>query len=236
MTSYKTWSRAAGILALCGGLAVVLGVIGLKHTFGYPEIIRAEPGVIMQRLFQTRDIVPYLYYFGVGGAGVCLLFFAVFFSGLLNKYGEDFWSSLGRICGIISGILLYVGIIRYSILFPKLALLRNSSLYDNNTIDLIFIAMNTYAGEAIAEHAQFIFTSLMLCFFALSARRTRLLPLWMSIFAVVIAIIDIIGNLEHFGYSFAFIFNRTGPKLFALWLLITGIILIFKKHNDTDTI
>lgn len=231
MSTEQSSARGAGIVALCGSLAIIAGVTGLKVSFGYPNIIRAEPSVIMEKLYETKNIVPYLYYFGVGGAGICVLFFSILFAKQLQQKGDEIWSSLGKTCGIISGALLYVGIIRYSILFPKLATLRHSATYDPKMIDLLFTTMNTYVGESVAEHSQFLFTSLMMVFFGIASLRTKLLPLWMVLFSFAIAVVDLIGNLEHFGFTFAFWFNRTGPKMFAIWLLIVGITLLTGKSG-----
>ena len=224
-------STLAGIFACLGGLVIIAGVTALKHVFGYPEIIRAEPGVLLERLHQTREIVPYLYYVGVGGAGVCILLFAVVFEKLLCRYGEETLSALGKVCGVVGGALLYVGIIRYSILFPRLAAMRHSGSYDNETLDLIFKAMNTYIGDSVAEHVQFTFTSLMLLFFNLSIIRTRVLPKPIAWFGLVTVVVLLVGNLEQFGFPFAFQFNRTGAKMLAAWLLASGISLLYRRNR-----
>ena len=158
--------------------------------------------------------------------------FSVLFEKILKNAGEEIWSSLGKVCGIISGILLYAGIIRYSILFPKLAVMRHSGMYNTETIDLIFKAMNTYIGDSLAEHVQFTFTSFMLLFFGISILRTKVLPKWIPIFGFIITAVLIIGNLEQFGIKYAFIFNRTGAKLLAVWLIFTGIALLKKKDAE----
>ncbi len=222
---------AAGLSAVCGGVAIISGVAGLTQVFGYPDIIRQSPSVIMEKLYETRHIVPFLYYFGVGGAGLSTIFFAVFFGKMLRLKGDDTWAAPGKICGVISGTLLYIGIIRYSILFPKLAELRHTGEYPPEMIDLVFRTMNIYVGESVAEHAQFLFTALMMTFWGISICKTRLLPLWLAYSAFIIALVDIIGNFEHFGFSFAFAFNRTGPKMYALWMLISGAILIYDSFG-----
>ena len=142
MPTSKSLSLATGLLALGGGIAVISGVTGLTQIFGYPDIIRQTPSVIMEKLYETRHIVPFLYYFGVGGAGLSTIFFATLFGKMLQLKGDDTWAPLGKICGIISGLLLYVGIIRYSILFPKLAELRHLNEYPPEMIDLVFRTMN----------------------------------------------------------------------------------------------
>ena len=229
MKNQKILLGMSGFFALLGGTVIIAGASALKHFFGYPDIIRADPATILERLYSTSHIVPYLYYFGVGGAGICLAFFAVTFEKALKNSGEEVFSSLGKICGITAGILLYAGIVRYSFLFPRLAEMRHSGLYNTETIDLIFKAMNTYIGDSIAEHVQFTFTSFMFIFFGLSIRKTNVLPKWTGYFGFITAAVIIIGNLEQFGFKFAFMFNRTGAKLLALWLLSSGVILLYKS-------
>lgn len=223
--------NVSGILAILGGSVAIVGFILLNKIFGYPEIIRAEPSVLLNRLFDTKHIVPYLYYIGVGGAGLCIIFFSTLYSQIQIDRGENTYSSMGKISGIISGLLLYAGIIRYSILFPQLAVLRESNQFNNETIDLIFKAMNTYIGDSLAEHVQFTFSSLLVLFFSLSNLKTETVSKWISYFGFILTVILVIGNLEQFGLSFAFIFNRLGGDLLAIWLIINGISLCLKKNR-----
>ncbi len=162
---------------------------------------------------------------------MCILLFSILFEKILKDAGEEVWSSLGKVCGIITGILLYAGIIRYSILFPKLAVMRQSGMYNTETIDLIFKAMNTYIGDSLAEHVQFTFTSLMFLFFGISIIRTEVVSKWIAIFGFIIMVVLIIGNFEQFGMKYAFIFNRTGAKMLAIWLIVTGCALLLKRKK-----
>lgn len=231
MNQEKTLFSLTGAIAIGGGLCVVCGITALKHFFGYPDIIRAEPAIIMQKLHEMRQIVPYLYYAGVGGAGLCMFFFSILFGKILNNAGEQVWSMLGKTCGIVAGVLLYVGIIRYSILFPTLAAMRGSGLYNVEMIDLIFKAMNTYIGESIAEHAQFTFSAFMFLFFGLSIMKTKVLPRWIAFFAIATTVVILVGNLEQFGFKFAFFFNRTAAKMLAVWLICAGTALVHLRSK-----
>jgi hypothetical protein len=166
-----------------------------------------------------------------GAGSVHFSFFGFLFERGSRERGEEVWSSLGRVCGVITGILLYAGIIRYSILFPRLAVMRHSGLYSTETVDIVFRAMNTYIGDSLAEHVQFTFTSLMFLFFGISIIRTRIVSKWIAFFGFFIMAVLIIGNMEQFGAEWAFIFNRTGAKLMALWLIVAGIALLFKSSR-----
>lgn len=224
-----------GVVGIVGGLLVLMTVLGLKHFFGYPDIIRAEPGIIMQKLHAMRHVVPYIYYFGFGGAGFCMILFAMLFGKLLNDSGEEILSSIGKVSGIVAGVLLFVGIIRYTILFPELAAMREAGVGDPAVIDVIFTVMNLYAGESVAEHAQFTFASFMYLFFGLSLLKAGLLPRWVAFLGILTAVVIWIGNLEQFGFDFAFAFNRTAAKLMALWLFCAGLVLVLKARKKSDT-
>lgn len=241
MNTQMRITKITGSIALFASLLCFFCImIGLKNIFGYPEIIRQEPSVIMEKLYQTRLIVPYLYYFGIGVTGVCIAIFSILFAKILKSHGDDIWSSLGKTCGIISGVLLYAGILRYSILFPQLSIMRHNQMYDPKTIDLIFNSMNTYIGVTLAEHVQFTFTALMFFFFGMSIRKTKLMNKYMVYYSFLAMIVTLIGNLEPFGFSFAFAFNRTAAKLLILWLFLSGIFLIIQKEktvlSKTNTI
>jgi hypothetical protein len=225
----------AGIIAATGALVIFAGVTALKNVFGYPDIIRAEPGVIMERLATTVHITPYLYYFGVGGAGICMFLFSILFGRILAREGEDIFSALGRGSGMVAGVLLYAGIIRYSILFPRLSELRGSGIYDDKTIDLVFYSLNSYIGDSLAEHAQFTFTAIMILCFGISILRTKVINRWVAVFGFITVPVIIIGNLEQFGVKAAFAFNRSGAKMLAIWLLFAGISLIIKGVKTKAT-
>jgi hypothetical protein len=227
----KNLMRVTGFLMVFGGCIAMIGFIILGPVFGYPEIIRAEPSVLLKKLHEQRHLVPYLYYIGVGGAGLCLLFASILFRKILRQAGEDLWSELGQFCGMISGLLLYAGIIRYTFLFPFLAEQRASGKYPSETVDLVFMAFNKYVGDSIAEHVQFTFTSLMFVFFGIAILKTKVVNKWIGWFGIIVSAILIYGNTEMFGVSSAFIFNRIGADLIGVWTIAVGINLLIGSRS-----
>ncbi|MCF8128301.1 MAG: DUF4386 family protein [Deltaproteobacteria bacterium] len=221
-----------GVLAIVSSLMVTTCFILLAKTFGYPEIIRQSPEVILTRLYEQRHIVPYLYYVGVGLGGLCIFVTSILLRKILDPDGKAILPHLGQFCGVMSGFLLYVGIIRYVILFPFLAELRASGRYDTQTIDLVFSAFNTYVGVSVAEHVQFTFTSLMLIFFGIAVLKGKILGKWTGYFALLTAVVLLYGNLEPFGMPKSFFFNRLGSKLIAIWLLWVGVNLLLKNKGS----
>lgn len=231
MHSKNNLNTSTGILAIIGSLTVVICFILLGKTFGYPEIIRQSPEVILNRLYEQRHIVPYLYYIGVGLGGLSIIIISILLRLIFRSEEEKVWAELGSTFGILSGLLLYAGIVRYTFLFPYLAEQRVRGAWDPETIDLIFNAFNIYVGVSVAEHVQFTFTILMLLSFSTAIIKYKRLHRCVGYFGVATAIVLAYGNLEVFGAPGAFLFNRAGSKMIALWLLLTGISLLSKKGN-----
>lgn len=226
----KLLSVVSGILLIFGGILATTGFVLLEKYFGYPEIIRETPQIILEKLYETRHIVPYLYYINVGGAGICVFFVSLLLRKIFQLAGDDTWSYLGKYCGMVMGICLYAGIIRYTFLFPLLAQFRIEGNYDPEIIDLVFEAFNTYIGNTIAEHVQFTFMFFWVLFFSLAILKTRIINKWIAIFGIILSIIIFYGNLEFFGVHGAFWANRHGADFVGLWTIALGINLIWIRN------
>jgi len=206
----------------------------LGKTFGYPEIIRQSPEVILNRLYEQKHLVPYLYYVGVGLGGLSIIITSILLRRIFRSEEEKIWAELGSTFGILSGLLLYTGIVRYTFLFPYLAEHRVRGTWDPATIDLVFNAFNIYVGVSVAEHVQFTFTIIMLLAFSTAIVKYGRLHRWVGYFGFATAVILAYGNLEVFGAPGAFLFNRAGSKMIALWLLLTGFSLLLKRNTAAD--
>ncbi|MBI5118135.1 DUF4386 family protein [Candidatus Poribacteria bacterium] len=233
-TNNKVLFIVSGILSISAGVIATICFLFLGKIFGYPEIIRETPQVILGKLYETRNLVPYLYYIGVGGAGICIFFLSLLLRKIFQLAGDDIWGYLGQYCGMVVGICLYAGIIRYTFLFPFLARLRAEGIYDPKTIDLVFEAFNTYVGESIAEHVQFTFMFFWLLFFSIAILKTRIINKWIAVLGVVLSIVIFYGNLELFGAPGAFLANRQGSDFVALWAVALGVNLIWARNTKPE--
>lgn len=220
-----------GLLSVSAGLLFFAAMLLLRKYFGYPDMIRAEPAVLLRALYEQRGVVPFVYYLGIGGGGMCVLLSTLLARKVFELYGEGIWSYLGSYCGMISGFLLYTGIIRYTFLFPFLAEKRVQGTYDAATIDLVFQAFNQYVGNSLAEHAQFTFTTLYLISFSIAILKTGVLPQWVAFQGFISAVVILYGNGEFFGFPGAFVANRIGSGLMALWLLSFGSAMLWNSRE-----
>jgi hypothetical protein len=210
----------AVLMAVCFGL--------LAQTFGYPEIIREAPGVILTELFQGIHVVPYLYQ-GVAYSGLLLIFEAILFKKSFENETNEVWLDLGQISGVLSGFVFLMGLMRWAVLIPWLAQLYATRQADPKVLELLFEAFNTYIGFSVAEHLGFLFLSLMGLFWGVTILRTNLIPAWVGWLGLLLGVWVIYGNTEIFHFPFAFLANRVGAELLGGWNIIIGVYLILKK-------
>lgn len=222
---------AAGITSILAGLLPAIG-FQLLGNYGYPELIRETPQVILGTIYDTGNALPYLYYIGIGGAGIGIFFVALLLGKIFQLAGDDTWGYLGKYCAMVDGLCLYGGIIRWTFLFPMLARFRAEGAYDTKTVDLVFEAFSTYVGDTIAEHVGFTFMFLWVLFFSIAILKTGVLNRWLAVVGVALSLLVLYGNLEFFGAPGAFWANREGADWVALWAIALGVNLLWRRNTQ----
>lgn len=224
--------KISAIISIISAAFIAAGFTLLGMTFGYPDIIRAETSVILGKMYEQQDTVPYIFY--LLSIGALLLIFVSFFLKKLFDGTNNIFAELGQICGIITGILFGTGILRYFTLFPLLAEYQAKGA-NPETIDIVFNSFQTYTGQTITEHVMFMFLSLMTLMFSIAFIKSGYLNKFVAYFGILSAIILFYGNFELFGLPMTFVFNRYGSDLCGVWLLLVGIFLLFKKELPKKT-
>ena len=227
--------RTAGFAGLLAGIAAFGAMVFLKVLFGYPDIIRAEPAVILHRLAERIGTVPLVYYFGIGMSGVLMGAFYIHLYKIARSAGDEDFAPYGCFCGATAGTLLFVGILRYAFLFPLLALQREANPGNAVLIENIFYAMNMYVGNSVAEHAQFIFSGIALYMMGRSILRYKYVPAANGYFALVASFLLFYGSAEPFGLPLAFAVNRIASAAMVLWLFFMGAAFLRKRSDPRVT-
>lgn len=222
MTNLAIVTKSSAILSILAALFICISMIGLYFTFGYPKIIRKDTLTILHKLHEGRKSIPYLYYlFGLGG--FLIVFASISISKVEEMHSEYLFSDFGKVSGIIYGVLLFAGIVRYSKLFPEIAEWH----YDNKVSDkqaiILFEAFNKYVGETVTEHVAFIFLAVMIFFNSVSMILTGCTSGFIGYSGIVVSAGLLIGNLEFLGLKKVFVINRIFSSLGGIWLLLLGI-------------
>lgn len=232
----KAFRAVAGGLLVLASLLLTVAFVLLRKYFGYPEVIRQGPKTILPRLHEMSNLVPYLFYAGVGGAGLSVFFASPLLAKIFAHAGDGLWASLAKYCGMAAGLCFYAGILRWTFLFPQLARLRAEGAYDPKTIDLVFEAFHTYVGETVAEHVGFTFLTSWLLFVSLAVLKTRLLNRWIGYTGLLLAGVIVYGNLEFFHLPGAFWANRKGVDGVGVWFLALGINLVLTMRKSKPAV
>lgn len=215
----------AGILSIVAALFIGGSMIALMRTFEYPKIIRKDPIYILEKMNQKGKIVPALFYFfGIGG--FLIVFASIAFEQLEYKGGEMVLSQFAMVSGIVYGVLLFIGILRYFRLFPQLAIWYEQGKIQEENARSIYHVANTYIGETVCEHVAFLFLSVMILCNSVSLYLSHLIGITLSIGGIIIAIGMMIGNVEFLGVKKVFVINRVFSSLSAVWLLVIGICIL----------
>lgn len=215
----------AGILSIAASLCIGGSMIGLMITFEYPKIIRKDPVYILKKINRVGKTIPFLFYiFGMGG--FIIVFASIAFEQFERESGEMIFSQFALVSGIIYGILLFIGILRYFKLFPQLAALYEQQQITEKSVREIYQIVNIYIGETMCEHVAFLFLSVMILCNSISLLTLKIVGNGLGIGGIVIAIGLLIGNTEFLGIKKVFIVNRIFSSLSAIWLLTIGFCLL----------
>ncbi len=227
----KTLFIITGITTIVQAVLMAAGFGLLAQIFGYPEIIREKPGVVLTELHKHASVVPYLY-LGVAYSGGLVVFVAVLLKKVFEKETNAVWVDLGQISGVLSGFTFLFGLMRWLVLFPWLADLYANQQADPKILELLFEAFNSYVGFSVAEHVGFLFLSLMLIFFSLTILNSKLIPAWVGWLGLLVGLWVAYGNAEVFHLPFAFLVNRIAPEISVVWCVLIGVYLILAKAPE----
>lgn len=139
--------RLLGLAFILFVLAANAAFIALQMTFGYDDILREPPGVVLER-------------FAAGGPTLILIWLAfalaaAAFAPLALAFGKSAEAAWGRAMpiattlGVVSAALQSVGLARWVFVVPGLATLHPS---DPQTAEALFQVIHAYGGVAIGEH------------------------------------------------------------------------------------
>lgn len=216
---------SAAIFSIVSSLLICGSILGLALTFGYPKIIRKEPLVILEKLYQKRKSVPFFFYL-FGFSGFFLVFASILIGQVEEMNGELIFSECGKLCGIIYGVLLFTGITRYTKLFPQISRWHSEHSMSDQGAARLFQSFNIYIGETVTEHIAFIFLSAMIFCSSISTILSGCIASWIGSSGILIATGLMIGNLEFLGLKKAFMINRVFSSLGGIWLLVLGLGLL----------
>lgn len=212
-----TLQRFAGLAMIAVPVVFMAVFTALQMTFDYPGILRQPASEILAG-------------FSAGGTGLLALWYVFMLSALAfipvgvlsglwlwerNQVAAAFAATFGILAGLVQGM----GLLRWVILVPSLA--QDSA--DPAVTQAVFDAFHLYAGAGIGEHFGYLFTALWTISVAAALWHSHRL---LAGIGTVLALGVLAGMAEPFGFTWAGIINAAAYTLWAVWLVVLGIIIL----------
>jgi hypothetical protein len=225
----------AGILLIVVPVAFNVAFFALGKSFDYPEILRKEPDEILRR-------------FAAGGSGLILRWEALLLSALamlplaavvaVALGASPTLTVLSTAVGASAALVQALGLVRWPFAVPELAR-RHASAGEGpegeaarRSIEAMFATLHRLLGVGVGEHLGYLLTGLWTLLVAASVLSTTVLPGWLGVIGLPIAVALLIGTLEFVGPN-----ERAGWPLagtmvpiayiaWSIWLIALGVFLL----------
>lgn len=231
-------SRRAGYLLMGSVIAILVPYTILTLTFDYPDVLRKQPGIILEN-------------FNQGGTALILTWFAFALSGIplylaYLSVGEKIEKQLPQFrwitnLALVSVLLQMVGLLRWVFIVPVLAtdFVNSDSLADKELVVIVFKAFHQFLGVVLGEHLGQLLTVIWTFFFVRAALKLNHIPKWLAVFGYYAAAIYGLGQSELIATSipsfpvvpFA---GFVGSTLWLIWLFLLGF--KFQKSPSINSI
>jgi hypothetical protein len=212
-------------------IAFNLAFFELGRAFDYPNILRKEPDEILRR-------------FAAGGSGLILRWEALLLSAMamlplvaLLAVGLGASAPLtvaSIVVGSAAALVQAIGLVRWPFAVPELA--RRYVAADGpdaaatrGAIKVTFATLHRLLGVGIGEHLGYLLTGVWTLLVAGSILSTAVLPGWLGLIGILIALALLVGTLEFVGpneergWAFAGTIIPIAYIAWSIWLIALGV-------------
>ena len=224
----------AALLLIAVPICFNLAFFELGRAFDYPNILRREPDEILRR-------------FAAGGAGLIVRWEALLLSALAMLPLVAFLAAaLGAsvaitatsiVVGSAAALVQVLGLVRWPFAVPELARRYVAAegpdgAATRRSIELVFATLHRLLGVGVGEHLGYLLTGLWTLLVALSILSTTVVPGWLGLVGIPIALAMLIGTLEFVGPNEERGWPLAGKIVpiayiaWSLWLVALGIALL----------
>jgi hypothetical protein len=228
--------RIAGLSLIAGAVGVMVPFTLLSIHFGYPAILRADPGTLLTR-FHAGGASPILLWLAFALLGLPLIVgYTLIGQQLEQRIGYARWVTN---IGVASGFAQVIGLLRWVFVVPVIAqhYVQATDSAGRDAATLSFQVVHQFGGVLLGEHLGQLFTIVWTVLMALALRQVRLIPTWHFWWGVVASVIYLGAQGELFstvipGFPQWSAAGFVGSTLWLLWLVATGLRLAMLPKNE----
>ncbi len=228
-------ARGAGWTAVVQGLLIFVPTLVLGAAVNWPASLSDPASVALPRLADNEGAVR----FGYAAYLVYSVLFAVTITLLARLVEGDLAKGVRRLVigfAIASAIARSLGIVRWLAPMPELADAYSTAADDGQryTIERIYDALNSYGGTIGEALGVGLFAAISIGLLSVGLLRSRLIPSWVGVWAVISAVALALGAVELFGVDPGPLLTVT-VTVVQLWFLATGAWLLARGSTRFAT-
>ncbi len=230
--SGTTLYRVTGVFLL---LVVIVTATpyGILNAIGIIDI----PASVALPLFRQESTTVILAYYSLVWGGILLIPLALLLHIILAR-PTTISITIATTCGILAGVMLAFGEIRWPFLLPYLAntyLDPHASEATRAAITVVYQVVDQYLGIAIGEHLSSLFIGIWSLLLAFRLLRSPLFQPWVGWLGIFVAGSLFISCLEPFDLNvgsillISLIVSHIG---WALWLIVLALTFLLPQRSE----
>lgn len=226
-SSKQSLYTLTGFLLFVESLLIFIPLIVLGRAISWPKSLMDPADKMLPLLIQHESSVRFGY--------LVYLVYSILFGivsilvvRVLNEARSDsVWLRVATGFGIASMITRCLGIIRWLVAMPALAIVYadpNLSTSTREAIAIVYRVLNDYAGSVGEVLGVSLFAGLWLVIVSLNIFQSKILPNWLGFWGLVSATLLLIQLAKLFGIELGS-FISVSVSVLHLWFLVFGVIL-----------
>ena len=207
----------------------------LAMNFEYPDILRFPTGYVLEQYHAGGSNLT-LQWYGMVIVSILLIPVALLLHQILADKKIPYLT-MATVFGVLAGVMDFLGFIRWIFVVPHLVSVYvdpASSQATRDAVVVVFEAFHLYAGFSLGEHLGYLFTGLWTLLLGLAMLQSLRFKPWLGWLGIVAAPLIIFGSAEGAGLEIASLVNVVGFGLWSLWLIATGIVLLWAKPDSAQ--
>ncbi len=226
----KSLYTITGWLLVAESLLIFVPLAVLGSAINWPKSLSDPAAKILPLLVENASAVRFGYLVYLIYSILFWVIASLTIQVLSDDKPDSIWLRVATGFGIASAVARCLGIIRWLVAMPALATLYIDPTISTGTresIAVVYLALNDYAGSVGEVLGVSLFAGLWLAIVSLRILQTRVLPRWLGFLGLVSATLLGVQLARLFGVDLG-AFISISVSVLQLWFLAMGIVLVAK--------
>ncbi|GAK53975.1 hypothetical protein U14_05252 [Candidatus Moduliflexus flocculans] len=224
-----SFSHITGVMLILAFLAATIGQISIMRNFDWEGRPYSEILVMYHNSGTALQIS-----WSIFALGAFLMIPSALLLHKIFHHKHTPFLYIGTTFGVIAGMAYIIGIMRWVLFANMFSAMYVAQPTNENTeqmIELIFQAMNVYAGNSFGETIAPIAHAIWLIILGCAMFKKPICGRWLAIAQILFGIVIAFRPLEYVGLKTLVLISDVGVLLWTVMLLVFGILLLLAKEK-----